>query len=106
MSGSGENIVDFRRRQQGLGSRNGNGGNGDLIGYRLDELERRMGLVESKVDSLVVTCTQIDERLKALVEKQDGLASKSYVLWIFGVSAAVLAVTLVGHMFIRSMSGT
>lgn len=92
-----ENVVVIRD-QEALGGRNGNGGNGNLVRYRLGELERRMGVLEAKLDALIVTCTQIDER-------QADLANKSYVLWIFGVTAAVLALTLVGHMFIRSMGG-
>ena len=97
MSEQGEKVVELRG-QEALGGRNDNGGNGNLIRYRLGELERRMGVLEDKVDGLIVICTEINGKLS-------DLASKTYVLQIFGVTAAVLALTLVGHLFIRSMTG-
>ena len=97
MSERGENVVELRS-QEALGGRNGNGGNGTLVRYRLGELERRMGVLEDKVDRLIVTCTEINGKLS-------DLASKSYVLQIFVVTAAVLVLTLVGHLLIRSMTG-
>lgn len=105
MTDRDENVVELRG-QEAFGGRNGNGGNGNVVRYRLEELERRMGILEDKVDRLTVTCTRIDERLGALADKLDDLPSKSYVLWIFGATAAVLAVSLIGHLFIRSIAGS
>ena len=81
-----------------IGGPNGGDGNGNLIRHRLNELERRMGVLESKVDTLAITCTRIETKL-------GDIASKSYVLWVFGVTAAVLLLSVVGHMFIRSLGG-
>ena len=49
-----------------------------------------------KVDDLVVTCAEIKTKL-------DEIASKSYVLWIFGGTAAVLILSLAGHLLIRTL---
>ena len=99
MIGSDNKVTDIRR-SRGLGGPNSNGGgSGDLTNYRLERLEDRMGVVESKVDDLIVTCARIDEKL-------NNLASKSYVLWIFGGTALTLIVTIVGHLLIRSMTGS
>ena len=75
----------------------GNNSNGGLTNHRLSELERRMGVIEGKVDDLVKTCERIEEKLNQT-------ASKSYVLWIFGGTASVGALTIVGHMFVRTLS--
>ena len=71
-----------------------NGGNGSIVIHRLSELERRMGILETKVDNLSTTCTRIETKL-------NDIASKSYVLWIFGVTVAVLVLSLVGHAVVR-----
>ena len=105
MTDMGGEVVELPGRGP-LGGRNENGGNGNLVRYRLEELERRMGTLEDKVDRLTVTCTRIDEKLAALTEKQTDLPSKSYVLWIFGATSVGFLVTLVGHLFIRSITGT
>ena len=86
---------DEPQREADGGRRNGNG---DITQHRLGELERRMGIVESKVDGLIVTCTEINGKLS-------DIASKSYVLQVFGVTAAILVLTLVGHLVIRSIGG-
>ena len=57
-----------------------------------------MGVLEGKVDALVITCTRIDTKL-------NDIASKSYVLRLFGGTAVVLLLSLVGHVLIRSLSG-
>ncbi len=58
-----------------------------------------MGVLEGKVDTLIVTCTSIDT-------KMGDIANKSYVLYIFGVTAVVLILSLVGHVLVRSLSGS
>lgn len=80
----------------GTGGRNGNGG---LTRYRLDEVERRMGTLEGEVRELVATCTRIETRL-------DEIAGKSYVLWIFGGTAAAFIVTIAGHLLIRILASS
>ena len=79
--------------EAGSGGRNGNGG---LTRYRIGELERRMGVLEGRVREIGDTCTRIETKL-------DDVAKKSYVLWIFGGTAAVLVLSLVGHAFIRGL---
>ncbi len=81
----------------GAPSTSGGNGNGGLTRYRLNELERRMGVLEGKVDELVTRCARIEARL-------DEIASKSYVLWTFGGTAALLVLTLVGHLLIRTLT--
>ena len=62
-----------------------------------------MAVLESKVDDLRNTCTRIETNLQNMASS---MASKTYVLWIFGVTAAAGSVTLVGHAVVRSlMSG-
>ena len=79
--------------EAGSGGGNGNGG---LTRYRIGELERRMGVLEDRVHEIGNTCTRIETKL-------DEVAQKSYVLWIFGVTAAVLVLSIVGHVFIRGL---
>lgn len=86
-------VVDAEDPPGGAGT---SGGNGGLTRHRLNELERRMGTLEGKVDDLVVTCAEIKTKL-------DEIASKSYVLWIFGGTAAVLILSLAGHLMIRTL---
>ena len=73
------------------------GGNGELTRHRLDEVERRMGVVERKVDELVTTCTRIETKL-------DEIASKSYVWRLFGGTAVVLLLSIVAHILIRTLT--
>ena len=79
-----------------IGGPNDGDGNGGLVRHRLNDLERRMGVLESKVDDLAITCTRIETKLS-------DIASKSYVLWVFGVTTGILLVSLVGHALIRSL---
>lgn len=95
MAGRHLHPVDAEDPPGGAGTSGGNG-NGGLTRHRLNELERRMGTLEGKVDDLVVTCAEIKTKL-------DEIASKSYVLWIFGGTAAVLILSLVGHLMIRTL---
>ena len=88
-------AVETEDPPSGAGSGGGNG-NGGLTRYRLEELERRMTGVEGKVDLLINTCTKIETRM-------DELASKSYILRVFGATAAVLVLSLVGHLLILTL---
>lgn len=77
------------------------GGNGaaprGLTDHRLADLERRMAAVEGKVEDLRNQCTRIETKL-------DGMAGKSYVLWLFvgAVSASILSI--VGHLLVRTIA--
>ena len=77
-----------------IGGQNDGDGNGNLIRHRLNDLERRMGVLEGKVDALALTCARIEEKLS-------DIPSKSYVLSVFGVTLGMLIVSLVGHVLIR-----
>ena len=72
-------------------------GNGSVTGYRLQELERRVGALEGKVDDISKLCIEIKTKL-------EGIATKGFV-WM--VVASVLGVSigsLVGHLLIRTLS--
>ena len=90
------NVADIRTGRQ-LPPHGGNGDGGGVTGFRLGELERRMGVIEGKVDDLTNTCTRIETKLNEL-------ASKSYVLWIFGGTAAVIILSILGHMLLRAFT--
>jgi len=77
------------------GSGNG-GGDGRLTEHRLTELERRMSALEEKADSIRDSCTRIETKL-------DGMASKTFVLTIFGLTGGGLLISLIGHLLIRSI---
>ena len=68
-----------------LPSNGGNGGNGNLINFRLQELERRVGSLENKIDLLNTLLTKIDT-------KMDETASKS---WTLKVGGTVLVIGLI-----------
>ena len=91
------NVADLRGYRKPPGD-DGNG-NGGLTRHRLDELERRMGVLEGKVDDLRNTCTRIETNLRNMTSN---MASKSYVLWIFGGTTAAGILSIVGHLLIRS----
>ena len=92
-----ENVVSMTPEGSPAPGGGGGNGNGGLTRHRLSELERRMGVVEGKVDELVTTCTRIETKL-------DEIASKSYVLRIFGGTAVVLILSIVGHVLIRTLT--
>ena len=100
MSDRGENVVSLEKNPRNLhGSGNG-GGNGNLTRHRLNDLERRMEKLESKVDDLIGLCTRLDEKLNEV-------ASKSYVLRILCVTVVVTVggslATIVGHAIMRTL---
>jgi len=74
---------------------NGNGGNG-LVGHRLSDLERRMETLESSVKTVSDTVIRIEA-------KMDGLASKTYVLTIFGITGGLAVLTFIGHIILRAI---
>lgn len=65
-----------------------------MVNHRLKDLERRVRILENKLDEVKEMCIRIET-------KMDSLASKSYVLW-FTVGIAFLALlSIFGHMLIR-----
>lgn len=66
-------------------------GGGDLVGYRLGELERRLGNLEQPVSDIQQALTRIEKIL-------EGAATKRFVsYWMLSlVTANVLA--LLGHL--------
>ena len=67
-----------------------------MIAHRLSELERRTGRVEIKVDN-------INGALIEIKTKVEDLPTKSYVMWFCVCITALLILTLLGHIGIRSI---
>lgn len=96
MSPNSDNVTHLRPPTTG-GSNGGNGGGAGVVNHRLSDLERRVGILENKLDEVKETCVRIEA-------KMDSLASKSYVLW-FTVGIVFLALlSIFGHMLIRLLS--
>lgn len=97
MRGGGQEaqkIVPLDERSRAPG---GNGGNGrDIVSFRLNELERRVGTVEEKVDTIKDICTRMEA-------KMESFATKSYVLWYMGTAILLVILSLVGHILIRAI---
>ena len=91
-------VVDFQPgvsddpRQSGGGSTGG----GDLVDYRLGELERRVGNLEESIANIQQTVTAVQEQMKSV-------ATKHVVSFWFAGALIVNLVGLVGHLLIRSM---
>ena len=90
MNGDGD-VVQFPGRKQAMGPGD-NGGNGELTRHRLNELERRMGALEGKVDELRNTCTRVETSLR-------------YLTWMVGLGFTVLiaAASILGHILLRGL---
>ena len=67
--------------------------------HRLTELERRMTALEAGMKSINDTVIEINA-------KMDGLASKTYVLTIFGMTGGLAVLTFIGHVLIRTLGST
>lgn len=79
------------------GSNGGNGGGTKTVNHRLSDLERRVGILENKLDEVKEVCIRIET-------KMDSLASKSFVFWsTVGIVLAAL-LSIFGHMLIRVLS--
>ena len=76
---------------------NGGGGNGGVINHRLGDLERRMELLEGKIDALSTICTQISTKL-------NGMATEAFVWKTFAGAIGVAVFTLIAHVMLRSMT--
>lgn len=84
-------LVGASRNLSGDG---GGGGNGNLVAYRLTEVERRVSTLEGKVDDIKIICTRIETRMEEV-------PSKSYVWRIIVGVLFVSVITLVAHILIR-----
>ncbi len=100
MSDRSENVVDLEKNPRNLQGSGSGGGNGNLTRHRLNDLERRMEKLESKVDDLIGLCARIDEKLNEV-------ASKSYVLRILCVTVVVTIggslATVIVHAIMRTL---
>ena len=90
-----ENVSPIHPRPEVHGS---NGGNGNLVNYRLNQLEEKVGKIEETLQSVNQLCIKIDTKL-------DEKASKSYVLTTFSVALVVAVTTIIAHVIIRYISG-
>lgn len=82
------------------GETNGSGRNGG--GFRLGELERRVGVLEQKVEEAKGICIELKTRVENLATKEDVLQAKnSMLMWGVGI-IIVMLVSVVGHVFLRS----
>ena len=96
MSSDSDNVTHLRPPTAGR-SNGGNGGGSGVVNHRLSDLERRIGILENKLDEVKKMCIRIET-------KMDSLASKSYILWFtFSVVFSVL-LSIFGHMMIRILS--
>ena len=80
-------------RQAGGGSA---GGGGDIVDYRLHELERRVGNLEKSIANVQQTVTAVREQMKSVATKH------TVSFWIVG-AVIVNFLALIGHLLIRSM---
>ena len=96
MSSGSDNVTHIRPPTPG-GSNEGNGGGGGVVNHRLTDLERRVGILENKLDEVKEMCIRIET-------KMDSLASKSYVLWFTVGIVLVALMSIFGHMLIRILS--
>ena len=90
---SGPRLVEPDPNQPGGGS---TGGGGDLVGYRLGELERRVGKLEESVSDIQQTVAAIKEQLNSV-------ATKHTVAYLFVGAVILNFLTLCGHLLIRTL---
>lgn len=100
MNRNGDNVANFPTRGRS-GESNGGGRNGG--GFRLDELERRVGMLEQKVEETKGICIELKTRMEVLATKEDVLEAKNSMLkWGAGIIIATL-ISVVGHVLLRSL---
>ena len=73
-------------------------GGGDLVDYRLGELERRVGNLENSLSEIQQTVTAVKEQMKNVATKH------TVAFWVVG-AVFVNFLSLVGHLLIRSLGG-
>ena len=86
-------LADDDPNQSGGGS---TGGGGDLVGYRLAELERRVSNLEQSVSDVRQTVATIKTQMETVATKY------TVSFWIIG-AVVVNFVALVGHLLIKSL---
>ncbi len=116
MNGNGGNVSRLHSRGS---SGNSNGGDRSGGGFRLDELERRVGALEQETGETKGICIELKAKLENLSTKEhytelktrmEGLATKEDVLqakndmlkWGVGI-IVVMLLSVVGHVFLRSL---
>ena len=102
MNGEGDNIVNLARRRSLASDGNGNGG-GNLVDYRLQELERRVNEMEQTTKKINDTVIKIDTKLDGIEKTIKNLPSKSYVLWYSVVIIAVAFLSILGHVLLKQL---
>lgn len=100
MNRNEDNVANLHRRGRS-GASNGGGRNGG--GFRLDELERRVGVLEQETRETKGICIELKTRMEGLATKEDVLQAKNDMLkWGVGI-IIVMLVSVVGHVFLRSL---
>ena len=100
MNGNGSNVSRLPSRGSS-GSSNGGDRNGG--GFRLDELERRVGVLEQETRETKGICIELKTRMESLATKEDVLQAKnSMLVWGIGIIVEML-ISVVGHVFLRSL---
>lgn len=79
--------------QSGGGS---TGGGGDLVAYRLGELERRVGKLEDALTEVQRAATAVEAQMNSVATKH------TVAFWVVG-AVAINFLTLFGHLLIRSL---
>ena len=105
MAGAQPRLVQEDPQQPGGGSTGGSGG--DLVGYRLGELERRVGTLEQSISDPKETVARLDSNVKEAVARietsMEGVATKHAVaFWIMG-AVVVNFLAVACHLLIRSL---
>ena len=77
----------------GHGPKGGNG-DGGVFDHRLNDLERRVGRLEDKIDSIGTICTRIET-------KMDSLATTTFIWMIFAGTLGTIVVSFIGHIILR-----
>ena len=72
------------------------GGGGDLVDYRLGELERRVGNLENSLSEIQQTVTTVKEQMNSVATKH------TVAFWVVG-AVVVNFLSLFGHLLIRSL---
>ena len=92
-NGSTLQQIAAEPRQPGSGD---TGGGEGLVDYRLRELERRVGNLETSIADIQKTVTAVQEQMK-------GVATKHMVSFYFLGAIAFNFIALLGHLLVRSM---
>ena len=78
----------------GSPKRSGNGNGGGASNFRLSELERRVGVLESKIEKVNDLCIEIKTKL-------ENVATSASVWKLFAGTLGISVLTFIGHIFLR-----